>query len=133
MPRKSAINRGTAKFNKLYMRIMNTVKAQFPNAPDEVVAQHAAEGVYKYASALGYYEGMWRGFKAYLEGKGTTNVYRNIMGPLRSAVVHLARLQLTGATDDQLMSAISALGFGEAVKNYLREYFGVNASKVKTH
>jgi len=74
MPRKSAINRGAAKFNKLYMRILNTVKAQFPNAPDEVVAQHAAEGVYKYASALGYYEGMWRGFKAYLEGKGTTNV-----------------------------------------------------------
>jgi hypothetical protein len=131
MPRKSAINRGTAKFNKLYMRIMNTVKAQFPNAPDEVVAQHAAEGVYKYASALGYYEGMWRGFKAYLEGKGTINVYRNIMGPLRSAVVHLARLQLTGATDDQLTSAISALGFDEAVKNYLREYFGVNASKTK--
>jgi hypothetical protein len=132
MPRKSAINRGTAKFNKLYMRIMNTVKAQFPNAPDEVVAQHAAEGVYKYASALGYYEGMWRGFKAYLEGKGTTNVYRNIMGPLRSAVVHLARLQLTGATDEQLASAINALGFDDTVKGYLREYFGVNASKVKT-
>ena len=132
MPRKSAINRGTAKFNKLYMRIMNTVRAQFPNAPDEVVAQHAAEGVYKYASALGYYEGMWRGFKAYLEGKGTTNVYRNIMGPLRSAVVHLARLQLTGATDDQLASAIDALGFDDTVKGYLREYFGVNASKAKT-
>ena len=132
MPRKSAINRGAAKFNKLYMRIMNTVRAQFPNAPDEVVAQHAAEGVYKYASALGYYEGMWRGFKAYLEGKGTTNVYRNIMGPLRSAVIHLARLQLTGATDDQLASAIAALGFDDTVKNYLREYFGVNASKVKT-
>jgi hypothetical protein len=131
MPRKSAINRGTAKFNKLYMRIMSTVKAQFPNAPDEVVAQHAAEGVYKYASALGYYEGMWRGFKAYLEGKGTTNVYRNIMGPLRSAVVHLARLQLTGATDDQLASAINALGFDDTVKGYLREYFGVNASKAK--
>ena len=132
MPRKSAINRGAAKFNKLYMRIMNTVRAQFPNAPDEVVAQHAAEGVYKYASALGYYEGMWRGFKAYLEGKGTTNVYRNIMGPLRSAVVHLARLQLTGATDEQLASAIAALGFDDTIKNYLREYFGVNASKAKT-
>jgi len=132
MPRKSAINRGAAKFNKLYMRIMNTVKAQFPNAPDEVVAQHAAEGVYKYASALGYYEGMWRGFKAYLEGKGTTNVYRNIMGPLRSAVIHLARLQLTGATDSQLEAAINALGFDDTVKGYLRQYFGVGASKEKT-
>jgi len=131
MPRKSAINRGSAKFQKLYLRIMTTVKSQFPNAPDELVASHAAEGVYKYASALGYYEGMWRGFKAYLEGKGTVNVYRNIMGPLRSAVVHLARLQLTGATDDQLNSAISALGFDDTIKNYLREYFGVNASKVK--
>jgi len=131
MPRKSAINRGSAKFQKLYLRIMNTVKSQFPNAPDEVVMQHAAEGVYKYASALGYYEGMWRGFKAYLEGKGTTNVYRNIMGPLRSAVVHLARLQLTGATDAQLASAINALGFDDTVKGYLREYFGINASKTK--
>jgi hypothetical protein len=132
MPRKSAINRGAAKFNKLYMRIMNTVKAQFPNAPDDVVAQHAAEGVYKYASALGYYEGMWRGFKAYLEGKNATNVYRNIMGPLRSAVIHLARLQLTGATDAQLEAAINALGFDEIVKGYLRQYFGVGASKEKT-
>jgi len=96
------------------------------------VACHAADGVYKYASALGYYEGMWRGFKAYLEGKGTVNVYRNIMGPLRSAVVHLARLQLTGATYDQLNGAISALGFDDTIKNYLREYFGVDASKVKT-
>lgn len=123
MPRKSAINRGGAKFQKLYMRILNTVKAQFPNAPDEVVAQHAAEGVYKYASALGYYEGMWRGFKAYLEGKNVANAYRHIMGPLRSAVVHLARLQLTGATDAELETAISGLGFPEPVKNALKEFF----------
>jgi hypothetical protein len=123
MPRKSAINRGGAKFQKLYMRILNTVKAQFPNAPDEVVAQHAAEGVYKYASALGYYEGMWRGFKAYLEGKNVADAYRHIMGPLRSAVVHLARLQLTGATDAELETAISGLGFPEPVKNALKEFF----------
>jgi len=123
MPRKSAINRGSAKFQKLYMRILNTVKAQFPNAPDEVVSQHAAEGVYKYASALGYYEGMWRGFKAYLEGKNVADAYRHIMGPLRSAVIHLARLQLTGATDAELETAISGLGFPEPVKNALKEFF----------
>jgi hypothetical protein len=123
MPRKSAINRGGAKFQKLYMRILNTVKAQFPNAPDEVVSQHAAEGVYKYASALGYYEGMWRGFKAYLEGKNVADAYRHIMGPLRSAVIHLARLQLTGATDAELETAISGLGFPEPVKNALKEFF----------
>jgi len=123
MPRKSAINRGGAKFQKLYMRILNTVKAQFPNAPDEVVAQHAAEGVYKYASALGYYEGMWRGFKAYLEGKNLEMAYRHIMGPLRSAVVHLARLQLAGATDQELETAIDGLGFPDPVKQALKEYF----------
>ena len=123
MPRKSAINRGSAKFQKLYMRILNTVNAQFPNAPDEVVSQRAAEGVYKYASALGYYEGMWRGFKAYLEGKNVADAYRHIMGPLRSAVVHLARLQLTGATDAELETAISGLGFPEPVKNALKEFF----------
>ncbi|ADJ54245.1 hypothetical protein HAV1_gp22 [Hyperthermophilic Archaeal Virus 1] len=129
MPRKSAINRGGAKFQKLYMRILNTVKAQFPNAPDEVVAQHAAEGVYKYASALGYYEGMWRGFKAYLEGKGVTDAYRHIMGPLRSAVVHLARLQLTGATDTELENAINGLGLPDPVKNALREFFIIGKVK----
>jgi len=123
MPRKSAINRGSAKFQKLYLRIMNTVKAQYPNAPDEVVSQRAAEGVYKYASALGYYEGMWRGFKAYLEGKNVADAYRHIMGPLRSAVVHLARLQLTGATDTELETAITGLGFPEPVKTALKEYF----------
>jgi len=125
MPRKSAINRGTAKFNKLYMRILNTVKAQFPNAPDEVVAQHAAEGVYKYASALGYYEGMWRGFKAFLETKNLTASYRNIMGPLRSALVHLARLQLTGADNDQMRNAIESLSFDTTLKQLLKDYFGV--------
>ena len=123
MPRKSAINRGSAKFQKLYMRILNTVKAQFPNAPDEVVSQRAAEGVYKYATALGYYEGMWRGFKAYLEGKNVADAYRHIMGPLRSAVIHIARLQLTGATDAELETAISGLGFPEPVKNALKEFF----------
>ena len=123
MPRKSAINRGGAKFQKLYMRILSTVKAQFPNAPDEVVAQHAAEGVYKYASALGYYEGMWRGFKAYLEGKQVADAYRHIMGPLRSAVVKLARLQLTGATDAELEATINGLGFPDTVKNALKEFF----------
>jgi hypothetical protein len=125
MPRKSAINRGSAKFQKLYLRIMNTVKAQFPNAPDEVVASHAAEGVYKYASALGYYEGMWRGFKAYLESQNLTASYRNVMGPLRSAVVHISRLKLTGADDDQLRSAIDSLSFDITLKNLLKQYFGV--------
>ena len=129
MPRKSAINRGSAKFQKLYMRILNTVKAQFPNAPDEVVSQRAAEGVYKYASALGYYEGMWRGFKAYLEGKNVADAYRHIMGPLRSAVIHLARLQLTGATDAELETAISGLGFPEPVKNALKEFFVTGKTK----
>jgi hypothetical protein len=129
MPRKSAINRGGAKFQKLYMRILNTVKAQFPNAPDEVVARHAAEGVYKYASALGYYEGMWRGFKAYLEGKHVAEAYRHIMGPLRSAVVHLARLQLAGATDAELETAINGLGFPDQVKVALKEYFVTGKNK----
>jgi hypothetical protein len=123
MPRKSAINRGGAKFQKLYMRIYSTVKSQFPNAPDEIVARHAAEGVYKYASALGYYEGMWRGFKAYLEGKNVADAYRHIMGPLRSAVVHLARLQLAGATDAELETAINGLGFPDTVKQALKEFF----------
>jgi hypothetical protein len=123
MPKKSAINRGGAKFSKLYMRILSTVKAQFPNAPDEVVAQHAAEGVYKYAAALGYYEGMWRGFKAYLEGKHVADAYRHIMGPLRSAVIKLARLQLTGATDAEIESTINGLGFPGTVKQALKEFF----------
>ena len=123
MPRKSAVNRGGAKFQKLYMRILNTVKAQYPNAPDEVLARHAAEGVYKYASALGYYEGMWRGFKAYLEGKQVADAYRHIMGPLRSAVVHLARLQLAGAADEELETAINGLGFPPTVKQALKEFF----------
>jgi hypothetical protein len=123
MPKKSAINRGAAKLQKLYMRIYNTVKSQFPNAPDEVVAQRAAEGVYKYAMALGYYEGMWRGFKAYLEGKRVLDAYRHIMGPLRSAVVHLARLQLAGAKDTELEAAINSLGFPDPVKQALKEFF----------
>jgi len=123
MPKKSAINRGGAKFQKLYLRIYNTVKAQFPNAPEEVVAQHAAEGVYKYASALGYYEGMWRGFKAYLEGKNVADAYRHIMGPLRSAVIRIARLQLTGASDAELEAAINGLGFPDTVKQALKEFF----------
>jgi hypothetical protein len=129
MPRKSAINRGSAKFQKLYLRILNTVKAQYPNAPDELVSQRAAEGVYKYASALGYYEGMWRGFRAYLEGKKVADAYRHIMGPLRSAVVHLARLQLAGATDQELENAINGLGFPDAVKQSLKEYFVTGKAK----
>jgi hypothetical protein len=125
MPRKSAINRGAAKFQKLYLRIMNTVKAQFPNAPDELVSSHAAEGVYKYASALGYYEGMWRGFKAYLETQNLSMSYRNVMGPLRSAVIHISRLKLSGANDDELRSAIDSLSFDTTLKNLLKQYFGV--------
>jgi hypothetical protein len=66
---------------------------------------------------------MWRGFKAYLEGKNVADAYRHIMGPLRSAVIHLARLQLTGATDAELETAISGLGFPEPVKNALKEFF----------
>jgi hypothetical protein len=129
MPKKSAVNRGSAKLQKLYMRIYSTVKAQFPNAPDEVVAQRAAEGVYKYAMALGYYEGMWRGFKAYLEGKHVADAYRHVMGPLRSAVVHLARLQLTGATDSELETAINGLGLSEPLKVALKEFFVTGKSK----
>jgi hypothetical protein len=125
MPKKSVINRGRAKFDKLYLRIYNTIKAQYPNAPDELVAKLAAEGVYKYASALGYYEGMWRGFKAFLASSGLEAAYRNIMGPLRSAVIHLARLQLTGASADQLRHAIESLSFDDVIKQKLKQYFGV--------
>ena len=125
MPKKSAINRGRAKFDKLYLRILNTVKAQYPNAPDELVAKLAAEGVYKYASALGYYEGVWRGFKAFLSSAGLDTSYRNIMGPLRSAVIHIARLQLTGATEDQVARVIDSLTFDVVLKNKLKQFFGV--------
>jgi hypothetical protein len=38
-------------------------------------------------------------------------------------VVHLARLQLTGATDAELETAINGLGFPDAVKQALKEYF----------
>ena len=125
MPRKSAINRGAVKFGKLYTRIYNTIKSHYPGAPDEVVARQAAEAVFKYASSLGYYEGMWRGFKAFLESKGVGGAYRNIMGPLRSAIVHLARLQLTGATDEQLARVIDSMAFDDNIKRLLREFFGL--------
>ena len=125
MPRKSAVNRGRTKFDKLYLRILTTVKAQYPNAPEELVAKLAAEGVYKYASSLGYYEGVWRGFKAFLASSGLQHAYRNIMGPLRSAIIHIARLQMTGATDDQLKNVIDSLTFEDPVKKKIKEYFGV--------
>jgi len=125
MPRKSAVNRGRTKFDKLYLRILTTVKAQYPNAPDELVAKLAAEGVYKYASALGYYEGVWRGFKAFLASSGLQTAYRNIMGPLRSAVIQIARLQMTGATDDQLLRIVDSLAFDDTIKQKLKEYFGL--------
>ncbi len=125
MPRKSAINRGRTKFDKLYLRILSTVRAQYPNAPEELVAKLAAEGVYKYASALGYYEGVWRGFKAFLGAAGLQMAYRNIMGPLRSAVIHVARLQMTGATDDQILRVIDSLAFDDTIKHKMKEYFGV--------
>jgi len=125
MPRKSAVNRGRTKFDKLYLRILTTVKAQYPNAPDELVAKLAAEGIYKYASSLGYYEGVWRGFKAFLAGSGLQQAYRNIMGPLRSAVIQVARLQMTGATDDQLRNVIESLAFDQPIKQKIKEYFGV--------
>jgi hypothetical protein len=125
MPKKSAINRGKTRFDKLYLRILNTVKAQYPNAPDELLARLAAEGVYKYASALGYYEGVWRGFKAFLASAKLESAYRNIMGPLRSAVIHIARLQMTGATDDQLRNVIESLAFDATIKQKLKDYFGV--------
>jgi hypothetical protein len=125
MPRKSAVNRGKTKFDKLYLRILTTVKAQYPNAPEELVAKLAAEGVYKYASALGYYEGVWRGFKAFLASANLQTAYRNIMGPLRSAVIQIARLQMTGATDDQLRNVIESLAFDATIKQKIKDYFGV--------
>jgi len=125
MPKKSALNRGRTKFDKLYLKILNTVKSQYPNAPEELVAKLAAEGVYKYASTLGYYEGVWKGFKAFLASQGLGEAYRNVMGPLRSAVIHLARLQMTGATDDQLRHAIDSLSFDAIIKIKLKQYFGV--------
>jgi hypothetical protein len=125
MPRKSAINRGKTKFDKLYLRILTTVKAQYPNAPEELVAKLAAEGVYKYASSLGYYEGVWRGFKGFLASAGLQTAYRNVMGPLRSAVIQIARLQMTGATDDQLRNVIESLAFDITIKQKLKDYFGV--------
>jgi hypothetical protein len=125
MPKKSVLNRGRTKFDKLYLKILNTVKAQYPNAPEELVAKLAAEGVYKYASTLGYYEGMWRGFKAFLTSSGLQQAYRNIMGPLRSAVIHIARLQLSGATDDEIRHAIDSLSFDDVIKTKLKQYFGV--------
>jgi hypothetical protein len=125
MPKKSAINRGRAKFDKLYLRILATVKAQYPNAPEELVAKLAAEGVYRYASSLGYYEGVWRGFKAFLASAGLATPYRNVMGPLRSAVIQIARLQMTGATDDQLRNVIESLAFDPVIKQKLKDFFGV--------
>ncbi len=125
MPRKSAINRGKSKFDKLYLKILATVKAQYPNAPDELVSRLAAEGVFKYASTLGYYEGVWRGFKAFLASQNLDSSYRNIMGALRSAVIHLARLQMTGATDDQIARVIDSMTFDAVIKNKLKQFFGV--------
>ena len=125
MPRKSAISRGRSKFDKLYLRILTTVKAQYPNAPEELVSKRAAEGVYNYASTLGYDEGVWRGFKAFLASAGLQMAYRNIMGPLRSAVIPVARLQMTGATVDQLKNVIDSLAFDDQIKRKIKDYFGI--------
>jgi hypothetical protein len=125
MPKKSAVNRGKTKFDKLYLRILSTVKAQYPNAPDELVARLAAEGVYRYASALGYYEGIWRGFKAYLASENLMSSYRNVMGALRSAIIHVARLQMSGASDDEIAKVIDSFTFDVPLKNTIKKFFGV--------
>jgi hypothetical protein len=123
MPRKSAINRGSAKMGKLLLRIYNTIKAHYPNVPDEVAAQHAAQGVYKYALALGYYEGRWRAFTAYLRTSGEANVFRHIMGPLRSAVIKIAKMELSGASDTEILNTIEGLGLPDEAKKALKKFF----------
>ena len=123
MPRKSAINRGTAKMGKLLLRIYSTVKAHYPGVPDEVAAQHAAQGIYKYALALGYYEGRWRAFTAYLRTSGEIGVFRHIMGPLRSAVVKIAKMELSGASDTEISNTIDGLGLPDEAKRALKKFF----------
>jgi len=123
MPRKSAINRGSAKMEKLLLRIYSTVKAHYPNAPEEVVAQHAARGVYKYAMALGYYEGRYRAFVAYLRSTGRHAVLRHVMGPVRSAVIKIAKMELSGASEEEITETIKSFGLPEEAKKALTEFF----------
>ena len=123
MPTKSAINRGSAKMGKLLLRIYNTIKAHYPGVPEEVAAQHAAQGVYRYALALGYYEGRWRSFTAYLKTSGQTQLFRHILGPLRSAVIKIAKLELSGASDTEIQNTIDGLGLPDEAKRALKRFF----------
>jgi len=125
MPRKSAINRGSAKMEKLLLRIYSTVKAHYPNAPEEVVAQHAARGVYKYAMALGYYEGRYRAFVAYLRSTGQQKILRHIMGPMRSAVIKIAKMELSGASEEEITKTIESFGLPDEAKKVLKDFFAI--------
>jgi hypothetical protein len=44
-------------------------------------------------------------------------------------VVHLARLQLAGATDTELETAINGLGFPDTIKGALKEFFVTGKAK----
>ena len=130
MPKKSAINRGRVKLEKLMQRIITTVKAQYPNASDEYVLLVAANAVHKYAMALGYYEGVWRGVKTYLESVVGVGKFRQIAGPVRSAVLHIARLITSGASDDEIQKTIEGYSLPDDIKTALKNYFiGVGAQK----
>lgn len=130
MPKKSAINRGRAKIEKLLQRIMTTVKAQYPNASDEYVLLVAANAVHRYAMALGYYEGVWKGVKAYLESAVGVGKFRQIAGPVRSVTLHVARLQLSGASEDEIQRTIDASSLPDDIKTALKNYFiGVGVQK----
>ena len=130
MPKKSAINRGQVKLAKLMQRIMTTVKSQYPNASDEYVLLVAAEGVAKYGMALGFYEGLWRGVKAYLESAVGVGKFRQIAGPVRSLVLHIGRLWMSGASDNEILQAIRSSSLPDDVRTALENYFvGVGVQK----
>ncbi len=123
MPKKSIINRGKVKVMKLYQRIYNTIKANYPDAPPEVISARAVEGVLAHAEALGYFQGVWQGFYKFLQSKTNVAGYRNIMGNIRAAVIHIARLEMSGATDAEIENTIKGLGLPDDVKTAIQEYF----------
>lgn len=133
MPKKSAINRGAFKLTKLYNKIYTTIKAQNPNVPDEYAMFMALEGVAKYAEAVGFYEGVWRGFKAYLLSKVSVGTFRQIAGPVRSVVLHIARLLMNGASDDEIEKTIDSASLPQDIRDALKAYFiGAGTQKAKS-
>lgn len=123
MPKKSVINRGRTKIQKLFNTMISTIKARYPTISDDEARIMAIQGVLNYAVALGYYEGVWRGAKAYLDSKGVLGSNRAALGGIRSVVIKVARLIMAGASDEEIAKTIEGSGIPDTVKTALKEYF----------